>query len=263
MRKLFVAGNWKMNLDERRCRDLASRLRSELGTLEELSVALCPPFVYLRAVADVIAGSRIALGAQDMYFESEGAFTGEVSGPMLLDVGCRCVILGHSERRHVIGETDELINAKVLKALEVGLKPILCVGEKIEQRRAGRTEQVVAEQVRKGLKGVSREQMAKLTMAYEPVWAIGTGLNATPEQAQEVHAMLRALVAELYDGDVASNLVIQYGGSVKADNAADLMGMDDVDGALVGGASLKAESFVPIVQAARQVSLRNSSRGAR
>jgi triosephosphate isomerase len=214
-------------------------------------------------VADVIAGSRIALGAQDMYFESEGAFTGEVSGPMLLDVGCRCVILGHSERRHVIGETDELINAKVLKALEVGLKPILCVGEKIEQRRAGRTEQVVAEQVRKGLKGVSREQMAKLTMAYEPVWAIGTGLNATPEQAQEVHAMLRALVAELYDGDVASNLVIQYGGSVKADNAADLMGMDDVDGALVGGASLKAESFVPIVQAARQVSLRNSSRGAR
>ena len=251
MRKSLVAGNWKMNLDERRSRELAAQLKSRLGRLNDVAVAVCPPFVYLKAVGEVLAGSQISLGAQNMSAEPEGAFTGEVSGTMLLDVGCRHVILGHSERRHVLGESDEVIHAKVLKALQLGLKPIVCVGETLEQRRAGRTEQVVAAQVRSALRGVESGQAPDLTIAYEPVWAIGTGVNATPQQAQDVHAMIRSLMAELFGPSAAANLVIQYGGSVKPDNAAELMSMPDVDGALVGGASLKAESFVPIVEAAR------------
>jgi len=250
MRKPFVAGNWKMNLDHKGGVALAAALKGQVGRVDEVTMAVCPPFVYLKAVADALAGSNIAVGAQNMYVEPKGAYTGEVGGPMLLDVGCTYVILGHSERRHVIGEQDEFINTKVRRALEFGLKPILCVGEKIEQRQADQTEQVVSTQVRRGLQGVGAEQMGDVTLAYEPVWAIGTGLNATPQQAEEVHAMIRALVGELYDGEVAENLVIQYGGSVKPDNTTDLMAMPNVDGALVGGASLKAEQFVPIIEAA-------------
>ena len=253
MRRLFVAGNWKMNLDLGGSIALAAALAEQIGCADDVTLAVCPPFVYLKAVADVLAGSNIAVGAQNMYIERKGAYTGEVSGPMLLDVGCTYAILGHSERRHVIGEQDEFINTKVRSALEFGLKPILCVGEKIEQRQAGHTEEVVATQVGRALEGVTREQMANVALAYEPVWAIGTGLNATPEQADEVHAMIRALVADLYDDEVAESLVIQYGGSVKPENASDLMSMPNVDGALVGGASLKAQQFVPIVETARSL----------
>jgi len=239
-----------MNLNGRQSVELARALKAEFGRLEEVRLAVCPPFVYLRSVAEVLAGSAIGLGAQNMYTEAEGAYTGEVAGPMLLDVGCRYVILGHSERRHVIGERDQFINAKVRKALQFGLEPIVCVGEKLEEREAGRTEAVVSGQLRAALQGVDKAQMPKVTIAYEPVWAIGTGRNATPQQAEEVHAMLRGLLAGMYGDALADSTIIQYGGSVKPENTADLMGMPNVDGALVGGASLKADLFGGIVRAA-------------
>jgi len=251
MRKLFVAGNWKMNLDLKASCALASALKAQVGNVDDVTIAVCPPFVYLKAVADALAGSKIAVGGQNMWTEPDGAYTGEVSGPMLRDVGCTYVIVGHSERRHVIGEQDAVINTKVHKALGFGLKPILCVGEKLEHRQAGKTEDIVSGQVRAGLKGVTQQQMALITVAYEPVWAIGTGQNATPAQAQEVHALIRRLAAGLYDRKTADGLVIQYGGSVKAENAGELMSQPDVDGALVGGASLGAAKFLPIIQAAR------------
>ncbi len=254
MRQLFVAGNWKMNLNGRQGIELAEALKAEFGDLEAVRLAVCPPFVYLKSVADALAGSAIAVGAQNMYTEPEGAYTGEVAGPMLLDVGCRYVILGHSERRHVLGEGDGVINAKVLRALEFGLEPILCLGEKLEQREAGETEDVVSGQLRAALKGVSAEQMAVVTIAYEPVWAIGTGRTATREQAEEVHGILRGLLAGIYSAELAERTIIQYGGSVKPENATDLMGMPNVDGALVGGASLKADAFAGIIRAACDVS---------
>jgi triosephosphate isomerase len=254
MRQLFVAGNWKMNLNGQQSRELCAALMKQLRDVRNVRMAVCPPFVYLKDAAQVLAGSNIAVGAQNMYIEDKGAFTGEVSGAMLLDAGCRLVILGHSERRHVMGESDAFINRKVLKALAVGLEPILCVGEKLEQREAAQTESVVTGQLRAGLEGVSADQMAKVTIAYEPVWAIGTGKTATPEQAEEVHKLLRDVLAEVYGGAVAGKTIIQYGGSVKPDNVAELMSKPDVDGALVGGASLKAEQFVPLVQAAAGVS---------
>ncbi len=254
MRQLFVAGNWKMNLNGRQGIELAEALKAEFGDLEAVRLAVCPPFVYLKAVADALAGSAIGVGAQNMYTESEGAYTGEVAGPMLLDVGCRYVILGHSERRHVLGEGDGVINAKVLRALEFGLKPILCLGERLEQREAGETEDVVSGQLRAALEGVSAAQMAEVTMAYEPVWAIGTGRTATREQAEEVHGILRGLLAGIYSAELAERTIIQYGGSVKPENATDLMAMPNVDGALVGGASLKADAFAGIIRAACAVS---------
>ncbi len=250
MRRLFVAGNWKMNLDGCRSHDLAEGLKKQLADVQDVRVAVFPPYVYLNCVANVLNKTPIEVGAQNMYPEPEGAYTGEVSGAMLTDVGCRCVILGHSERRHVIGETDEFINRKVHKALECGLEPVLCLGETLEQRRAGQMEKVVSGQLRAGLDGVSAGQMEKITVAYEPVWAIGTGETATPEQADQAHACLRNVLGEVYDEEVAEATIIQYGGSVKPDNAADLLSMPNVDGALVGGASLSVESFVPIVQAA-------------
>lgn len=254
MRQLFVAGNWKMNLNGRQGIELAEALKAEFGDLEAVRLAVCPPFVYLKAIADALAGSAIGVGAQNMYTEPEGAYTGEVAGPMLLDVGCRYVILGHSERRHVLGEGDGVINAKMLRALEFGLEPILCLGERLEQREAGETEDVVSVQLRAALEGVSAEQMAEVTIAYEPVWAIGTGRTATREQAEEVHGILRGLLAGIYSAELAERTIIQYGGSVKPENATDLMGMPNVDGALVGGASLKADAFAGIIRAACAVS---------
>jgi triosephosphate isomerase len=249
MREPFITGNWKMNLDGQRSRQLAEALRKELGNVSAVRMAVCPPFIYLACVVGVLRESNIGVGAQNMYTEPEGAFTGEVSGPMLVDVGCRYVILGHSERRHVIGETDGLVNRKVHKALECGLEPILCLGETLDQREARETERVVAAQLTAALSGVSPEHMARITLAYEPVWAIGTGVNATPDQAQQVHAYLRGLLRDMYDDEVSQSTTIQYGGSVKPANAGELMGQPDVDGALVGGASLHAETFVPIIQA--------------
>jgi len=248
-RKTFIAGNWKMNTTAETAAALAGALVERIGSFEAADMAVCPPSVYLAAVGRAVAGSRIALGAQNVFYEDKGAFTGEVSTAMLKDVGCTYAICGHSERRHVIGETDELVNRKLLKVIAAGLRPILCVGELLAERQAGETPEVVRRQVRLGLEGVSGADMPAVTVAYEPVWAIGTGEVATPDQAQEVHAMIRSLLAELYDRPTADGTRIQYGGSVKPDNAATLLACPDVDGALVGGASLKADDFAAIVQA--------------
>ena len=247
MRKPLVAGNWKMNLDGRESGQLAAAVVRQAVEYPEIDIALCPPSVYLTTVASELENSAVALGGQDMYFEKAGAFTGEISGPMLIDVGCRYVILGHSERRHILGESDELINRKVHAALAVGLIPILCVGELLEEREAGETDAVVRGQLTGSLHGISAQQMASTVIAYEPVWAIGTGKIATPEQAQTVHADLRRMVQDCYNAETAAAIRIQYGGSVKPSNAADLLSQPDVDGALVGGASLKAEDFLGIL----------------
>jgi triosephosphate isomerase len=214
-------------------------------------VAVCPPFPYLAAVAEVLRGSAVGLGAQNLYPEKEGAFTGEVSPTMLVDVGCRYVIIGHSERRHKLGETDAFINRKVKAALAAGLTAILCVGETLAEREANRTQAVLDTQLTADLDGLTAGDLARVVIAYEPVWAIGTGRNATPDQAQAAHAFVRRRVGQLCGAVAAQGLVIQYGGSVKPDNAALLLSQPDVDGALVGGASLNADQFLAIVRAAR------------
>jgi len=252
MRKPFVAGNWKMNTDSHTSVELVERIAS--GSMEtagqSVTVAVCPPFVYLQSVAKALSSSGIAVGAQDMYFEPKGAFTGEISVSMLKDVGCLYCLCGHSERRHVIGEMDDLINKKVAAAITSGLLPILCVGELLEEREASQTNEVITRQVKKGLAGLSNEKIQAVTIAYEPVWAIGTGLTATPEQAQEVHDFIRKLLGQMYSEEIAEEIRILYGGSVKPDNAAELMNQKDIDGSLVGGASLKADDFLAIIQAA-------------
>jgi triosephosphate isomerase len=252
MRKAFVAGNWKMNTDSRTGVDLAGRISSGSSRVagQKVDVAVCPPFVYLRAVAEAISASSVALGAQNMYYEPKGAFTGEISASMLKDIGCTYVLCGHSERRHVIGESDELINKKVAAAIGGGLLPILCVGELQSEREASATDEVVSRHIESGFAGLGAEKVSAITIAYEPVWAIGTGLTATPEQAQEVHAFIRDLIGKIYGSELASEIRILYGGSVKPENAAALMDQEDIDGLLVGGASLKADDFLAIVEAA-------------
>jgi triosephosphate isomerase (TIM) len=246
MRNYYIAGNWKMHMTVSEAVALAQDLKAKLGNSKE-RVMIAPPFTALAAVAQAIKGSSLVLGAQNMGPETKGAHTGEISPLMLKDLGVKAVILGHSERRHSYLETDELINRKVLLALEQGLEPILCVGETLAERESGRLETVVGSQVREGLKGVPAAALAMVTIAYEPVWAIGTGKTATPEDADSVHGYIRTVVSSLYGAAAAKAMVIQYGGSVKADNAAELMAKPNIDGALVGGASLKAETFVPIV----------------
>ena len=248
MRKPFIAGNWKMNMNTDSAVSLAGGLAKELDGVDTVDVAVCPPFVYLRAVATALSSSNIALGSQNVYFEEKGAFTGEISCEMLKDVCCTYAIIGHSERRHVMGETDALINKKISAAINSGLLPIFCVGELLEEREAGTTNEVVARQIKSGLEGICKERVQAVTVAYEPVWAIGTGLTATPDQAQEVHAMIRGLLADLYGNDVAQSMRIQYGGSAKPGNTAELMSQPDVDGLLVGGASLKVEDFAAMVK---------------
>lgn len=253
MRRPFIAGNWKMNTDSSLSVALAKAICDGAKTmLDDMSVAVCPPFVYLAAVGQAIKGTGVALGAQDVYFQPNGAFTGEISVAMLKDVGCTYVICGHSERRHILGEADELINRKLHAVLAGGLRPILCVGELLEQRDANLTESVVEKQLTDGLAGVTASQMSFVTIAYEPVWAIGTGRTATPDQAQQVHAFIRKRLAQMYGRDVADATVIQYGGSVKASNAGELMAQPDVDGLLVGGASLKADEFIGIIKASQK-----------
>jgi triosephosphate isomerase len=250
MRKKFVAGNWKMFTTAATGKQLADDIVQRLGAEDRVTVAVCPPFPYLAQIGQVLRGSRVALGAQNVHPEKEGAFTGEVSPTMLLDVGCRYVIVGHSERRHKLGESNGFINRKVKAALAAGLQVILCVGETLEERQANRTETVLNSQLLGCLAGVDAEGLHRLVIAYEPVWAIGTGQNATPAQAQQAHSYIRGQIAAQFGEELARALPIQYGGSVKPDNAASLMGQPDVDGALVGGASLHAEQFVAIVRAA-------------
>ncbi|MFP3960019.1 MAG: triose-phosphate isomerase [Spirochaetaceae bacterium] len=243
----FIAGNWKMHKTSREAGELASALVKELGdATPRLMVA--PPFTALPAVAEVLAQSPIKLGAQNMATEESGAHTGEVSVLMLSDLGVEVVIIGHSERRHVYGETDEMVNAKVRLALSHGLEVILCVGETLEEREAGNAEAVVERHLVGGLNAVRAADLSRVTIAYEPVWAIGTGHTATPEDADAMHQFIRDRISEMYSGRASRDIVIQYGGSVKPDNIAGLMAKPNVDGALVGGASLKAETFVPIAR---------------
>ena len=250
MRRPFIAGNWKMNLDRASAVALAEGVVKQMAGMQEVDVAVCPPSVYLEAVGRVVAGSKVALGAQNVYFEANGAFTGELSVSMLKDVGCTYVILGHSERRHILGETDAEINKKVHAALKGGVLPIVCVGELLAEREAGKTLEVIRTQFDGSLAGVTAEQMKQVTIAYEPVWAIGTGKVATPAQAEEVHADLRKMLVDRYNKEIAEVVRIQYGGSVKPDNAAELLAQPNIDGALVGGASLKVEQFLGILAGA-------------
>ncbi len=252
-RRKIVGGNWKMFKTPSEAVSTAKALKVKLVNVERVDVVVCPPFPDLVPVYEILKGTRIQLGAQNMYWQDEGAFTGEVSARMLRDAGCAYVILGHSERRHLFGETDEEINRKARKALQEGLIPIFCVGEKIEERRNGRTREVVEHQVRAGLVDVPLERPDDLVVAYEPVWAIGTGETATPAQAEEVHRFIRELLGGLWGAEFSEHIRIQYGGSVKPDNAAELMQQDDIDGALVGGASLDADRFAEIIKAAEAV----------
>jgi triosephosphate isomerase len=239
-----------MNLRRQSAVDLAAAVAAASGEFGEVDVAVCPPSTYLASVADAVSGSPVAVGAQNMYHETDGAFTGELSAAMLLDVGCRCVVLGHSERRHVLGESNQEVNAKVLAALTAGLTPIVCVGETLAQREAEQTTDVVAEQFYGSLAGVNADQAVATVIAYEPVWAIGTGKVASPDQAEAVHSDLRKILQNQYNAEVADQIRIQYGGSVKPANARDLLSQPNIDGALVGGASLEPDSFLGIIQAA-------------
>ncbi len=251
MRRPLVAGNWKMHCGPSEARRLALEIRNGLlGSRAGVDVVLCPPFVSLAAAREILQGTEVGLGAQNLYWERSGAWTGEVSGAMLHDAGCTTVLVGHSERRQHFGETNRSVQKRVRAVLDAGLRPIVCVGETLAERDAGSTERVVTTQVREGLEGLGGAEWAWVTLAYEPVWAIGTGRNATPEQAQDVHRILREQVAGLVGSEVAARMRVLYGGSVKPDNAAILLGQPDVDGALVGGASLDAKSFLAIVDAA-------------
>jgi triosephosphate isomerase len=246
----FVAGNWKMNLTRADSQALAAGIVAKTKDVQSVTIAVCPPFPYLSAVYAKLQGSNIKLGAQNIYAESKGAFTGEVSANMVLDCGCTWVILGHSERRRIIGEDDALINKKVRTALAAGLNVILCVGESLEERKNNATEKTVELQLTGSLAGINIDPQ-KLVIAYEPVWAIGTGVVATPDQAETVHAFIRTWFSSHHSTTTAEQLRIQYGGSVTPANAASLMAQPNVDGLLVGGASLKAEDFAEIVKAAK------------
>jgi triosephosphate isomerase (TIM) len=250
MRTPLVVGNWKMNGTQAETRALTTSLRDGLKRPGRVEVAVCPPFTALAAAAEVLAGSPILLGAQNCHHEPSGPHTGEIGPPMLVDLGCRFVLCGHSERRREMGETDEQIKLKVGAALRHNLTPVLCVGETAEERRQGLTFTTVEGQLRAGLAGLDSAALARCVLAYEPVWAIGTGVNATPAQAAEVHGYLRGLLSELGSKDAAQAIRILYGGSVKADNADVLLAEQDIDGALVGGASLTAPGFIGIVRKA-------------
>ncbi len=248
MRRPIIAGNWKMHLVRSEAVSLADALKKTLRDVTDVEIVIAPAFTSLSAVAEVIERSNILLAAQDVHWESSGAYTGEISPAMLKDVGCTYVIVGHSERRQLFNETDTMINKKLRAVLAEGLRPILCIGETLEQRRSGNTLDVIRTQLKGGLQQIDAESLLKVVLAYEPVWAIGTGETATPEQAEEVHSDIRRFLAAQYSEEVAQAIRIQYGGSVKPENIKALMGEKDIDGALVGGASLKAESFVKIVR---------------
>jgi len=248
MRRPIIAGNWKMNKTIHEAIDLVNKIKREAYAFEGVDIVVCPPYTALSEVYEVVMETNIALGAQDVHWEQDGPFTGEISCAMLKDAGCRYVIIGHSERRAYFFETNEAVNRKMKAAIGAGLTPIMCVGETLDQRKAGKTFDVIADHVEGGLRGIEADAMENVVIAYEPVWAIGTGVNATKEQAEEAHRHVRGLLAKLYTKDVAEAVRIQYGGSVKPENIRELIGEPDVDGALVGGASLKAESFIGIIR---------------
>lgn len=248
MRKPMIAGNWKMYKDVKEAIELVNSVKREVFDINNVDIVVVPPYVNISDVDEMLSESNIGLGAQNCHWEEEGAFTGEVSVGMLKSVGCKYVVIGHSERRKYFGETDETVNMKIKAVLAKGLVPIVCVGETLEERESGKTMDVVKIQVTGALKGFSDEDIDTLVIAYEPVWAIGTGKTATPDQAQEVHAEIRSLLGELYSKPVADSKRILYGGSVKPDNVEELMKEQDIDGGLIGGASLKPDSFVSLVK---------------
>jgi triosephosphate isomerase len=259
MRKKIIFGNWKMNMDAGLAMDYITALKDLVGSTDSVEMGVCPPDVYLAMMSSMFQGSRIVVGAQNMYFEEKGAFTGQTAAYMLRDLDIEWVILGHSETRHTIGnldgnpdfvgETDALINKKVHAALNGGLNAILCVGEMLHEREAGKTNEINRTQLTEGLKGICAEQMGKIVIAYEPVWAIGTGKTASPEQAQKIHLFIRNLIADKYGKEIADNISILYGGSVKPNNAKEIFNKPDVDGGLIGGAALKANDFKEIINA--------------
>jgi triosephosphate isomerase len=258
-RTLFIAGNWKMNpASEAEAVALAEAVKVGVGARTDVHVAICPPAVFLARIDQALENTPIGLGAQNMNAAPAGAYTGEISGAMLVDAGCTHVILGHSERRHGMGENDAMVNQKLHAALSVGLLPIVCLGELLAERDAGQTEAVLARQLEGTLAGVEAEQMGRVVLAYEPVWAIGTGKVATTAQAQDAHAFIRNWLADRYTEAISGRVVIQYGGSVRAENAGDLLACPDVDGALVGGASLKPDEFLAIIAAGREASARGA-----
>jgi len=248
MRKPIIAGNWKMHKTVKDSIALANAITRALSDIENVEVVLCPPFTSLGDVKDIIMDTKISLGAQNMHWEAQGAYTGEISSGMLKAAGCKYVIVGHSERRAYFGETNETVNKKVKAALKEGLNPIVCVGERLEERESGKAFQVVSEHVEKGLEGLTEDEMLKIVIAYEPVWAIGTGKNATPDQAEEIHRFIREKLSKKYSKNIAESVRIQYGGSTKPENIESLMTEKDIDGALVGGASLKEVSFADMVK---------------
>jgi triosephosphate isomerase len=248
--KILIAGNWKMNKTTAEAKALVAEIVAGCGSETKVDVAVCPPFTALESAAGSLKGSNVILGAQNVYVKADGAYTGEVSAPMLVEVGCKAVILGHSERRQYFGETDAFINEKSLVALKAGLMPIICVGETLEEREAGKMMEVVTRQTVGALKGMTESDAAKIVIAYEPVWAIGTGKTATPEMAQEVHAAIRALLVKQF-GAAGNGVRILYGGSMKPENASELLDQADIDGGLIGGAALKAKSFLELVTIAQ------------
>ncbi|MFH1644853.1 MAG: triose-phosphate isomerase [Candidatus Omnitrophota bacterium] len=250
MRKPIIAGNWKLNNDLKETVSLVDGLKRELVDIEAVDIVVCPVYLYMSIVKDLVYDLNIKIGAQNVYWEEKGAFTGEVSPQMLKDVGCEYVIIGHSERRQFFGETNETVNKKVKASLAAGLKPIICVGEMLDERESGKAFDVIKDHITGALIGLTQEDMDSIIIAYEPVWAIGTGKTATPEQAQEVHKYIRGLVKGLFGEEIASKTRIQYGGSVKPENVKELIAQADIDGALVGGASLKIDSFSAIVKGA-------------
>jgi len=248
MRKPIIAGNWKMYKTIEESIELSNEIKRGLYDVTNVGIVLCPPFTSLSDTRDVVLDTNIALGGQNMHWENEGAFTGEISAPMLKACGCKYVIIGHSERRAYFGETNETVNRKLKSALNAGLIPIMCVGENLEERERGKAFDVVSEHIEKGLEGIGPEEILNIVIAYEPVWAIGTGKTATPAQAQEVHKFIREQLVKKYGKNISDKICIQYGGSVKPGNIEELIKQSDIDGALIGGASLKAESFIEIVK---------------
>jgi len=251
----FIAGNWKLNpVKIEQAKELARQVRDRSANFSKVKIAVCPPFISIPTVANVLSESRIAVGGQNLYWEESGAYTGAISASMLKNAGCSYVIIGHSERRQYFGETDETVCRKLFAALKGGLKPIVCVGESLEQREAGKLKDVIRTQVTEALRGMDEASLGDLVIAYEPIWAIGTGVTATPEQAQEMHAYIRNLLNDHFSQALAMTTPLLYGGSVKPDNAVELLSQEDIDGALVGGASLKADTFVPIIEAGENLS---------
>ena len=249
-KKPFIVGNWKMNLTLAEGVEFAKSLRNNLHGKNETICGICPPFIFLKDISKVLEGSEICMGAQNIHSEINGAYTGEISALMVKEAGCTHVLIGHSERRHLFGEIDSFINAKIKTALSVNLKPIFCIGETLTEREEGRTEYVVKNQLKNGLLGIDNNYVEEFVIAYEPVWAIGTGKTASPAQANEVHSFIRGFLTDWYGKDIANSVYIQYGGSVKPENTRELLAQSEIDGLLVGGASIKLESFLKIIDAA-------------